>query len=381
MSRISTHYRRFSIPKQIFIGINTRQIFAIDCGIDCYGTAIFCSFPIGMKGKRTTLKDIARELGISTSTVSRALRDHPDIRQDTKDQVAALARTLEYQPNFLARSLKETRTELIGVIVPSISYHFYSGVISGIEQVVQAHGYSVMVCQTEESLEREIKQIRHFAAGRVDGLIAAISGQTNDDAHFRYLQRSGMPLVFCNRVADTAADKVMVDNVIGGRQAVSHLIEQGYRRIAYLGGPDFLAISNDRYAGYVAAHEAAGIACEPDYLIHCDFSEARAMEATDRLLALPNPPEAIFTVSDRVAVGVLRALRNRGLRIPEDMALIGFNDDPICSLLSPALSSIAQPKYEMGQLAARMLLEQIEGTSNRPRTHMLKTELQVREST
>ncbi len=334
-----------------------------------------------MKGKRTTIKDIARELGISTSTVSRALRDHPDIRQDTKDRVAALARALEYQPNFLARSLKETRTELIGVIVPSISYHFYSGVISGIEQVVQAHGYSVMVCQTEESLEREIKQIRHFAAGRVDGLIAAISGQTNDDAHFRYLQRSGMPLVFCNRVADTAADKVMVDNVIGGRQAVSHLIEQGYRRIGYLGGPDFLAISNERYEGYVAAHQEAELEPSPDYLIHCDFSEAKAIEATYRLLALPNPPEAIFTVSDRVAVGVMRALRNRGLRIPEDMALIGFNDDPICAMLSPALSSVAQPKYEMGQLAARMLLEQIEGTSNRPRTHMLKTELQVREST
>lgn len=190
-----------------------------------------------------------------------------------------------------------------------------------------------------------------------------------------------MPLVFCNRVAETPADKVCVDNQAGGAKAVRHLLERGYRRIAYLGGPDFLAISNERYDGYVAAHQEVGLEPSPDYLIHCDFSEAKAIEATYRLLALPNPPEAIFTVSDRVAVGAMRALRNRGLSVPGDMALIGFNDDPICSLLSPALSSIAQPKYAMGQLAAQMLLDQIDGVNTTPRTHMLETELQVREST
>lgn len=314
-------------------------------------------------GGRTsiTIKEIARELGVSKSTVSRALHDSSEISQETKDRVMALVQQREYSPNPMAVSLLKSRSNSIGVLVPEIANPFFASVISGIEEVAYRQGYYVAIYQSHEDQDREIINVRHAYNRRLDGLIVSMSAATRSTEHFTQLHQRGFRLVFFDRVCeDLDVPKVVVDDFDGAYRATQHLIEQGCRRIAHIGGPDQLAIARKRLYGYRAALSDYSLPIREEYEEKCSFRTEEAIRLTDRLLSLPEPPDGIFAASDRIALGAHYALRQQGLKIPHDVALIGFTDAVIAPLLDPPLSSIAQPAHEMGQSAAELLISQIE---------------------
>ncbi len=336
-----------------------------------------------MRKNQITIKDIAHQLNISISTVSRALRGLPEIHPDTRKAVLELARDLDYQPNLLATSLVKSSTRTIGVIVPNAGYYFFSSVISGIEAAAAREGFSILLCQSNESYQREMVNVQDLSRGQVEGFIVSLSMETFHYEHFNRLLRKNIPLVIFDRYADEIeTSKVIVNNREAARQAARHLIENGCQRIAYLAGPASMKISNERLAGYRDALQEAGLPGDEHLVIHCDYTLDNAIRNTNLLLALKFPPDGILAVSDRIAAASLYALRQQGIRVPEDIAVIGFNDEPINALLTPSLSSVAQPTIQMGHLAVELLLEQIRepGQFFRPVTKVLETELKVRES-
>lgn len=338
-----------------------------------------------MKGHQVTIKDIAKHLSISVATVSRALRDLPDIHPDTKKLVLDLAKEWDYQPNQLATSLVKSATRTIGVIVPNLGYHFFSTAINGIEEEVHRAGYSLLLTQSRESYEREITSLGDLARGQVDGFIVSVSRETSDYEHFRRLQRKGIPLVFFDRdVSDIEVSKVVIDNQKAAKEAVGHLIEQGCKRIAILAGPSHLSLTHQRLLGYKEALIEHGYApIDESLIVHGDYSHDNAVALTNQLMSLAHPPDGIFAVSDRLAIGATVALKRRGVSIPQDVALIGFNDEPTAALVTPTLSSVAQPIEEIGRTAARLLLNQIKYKDKEPfvsEVAVLPTSLVIRES-
>lgn len=331
--------------------------------------------------KPATIKDIARELNISISTVSRVLRDKPDVNTETRQLVLQMAEQLDYQPNQVALSLVTKQTHTLGVIVPNLDY-FFSTAVRGIDDIALESGYTAMICQSNENYGREIMNTQRLMKSRVDGLIVSISSDTLNVDHFKRLLQKKYPIVFFDRVgSDLGATKVILDNVAGASMAVSHLIEQGCRRIAYLAGPANLSISQQRMIGYTDTLQKYGLPIEEDLIVYSEFDRDYAYSCTLDLLDSPNPPDAIFAVSDRLAVGALLALKERNVQVPKEVALVGFNDEPLVSLLTPSITSIAQPAFEMGRVAAQLLIEQMNSDSTLPsRTVMLKPTLIKRES-
>ena len=335
----------------------------------------------GNQSKPATIKDIARALGVSITTVSRAMRDFPDVNAQTRQAVLQMAQQLDYQPNQVALSLVTSHTHSIGVIVPNLDY-FFATAVRGIDEMAIEAGYTVLTCQSNESYGREITNTQRLMNGRVDGLIVSLSSETSNVDHFRRLLQRSVPMVFFDRVgSDLDATKVVLDNYDGAVQAVSHLIEQGCQRIAYLAGPSNLSISNQRKEGYLGTLEKHGLPIREELIVHCPFDQAHAYRATLTLLDSNQRPDAIFAVSDRIAVGAMLALRERGIRMPQDIALVGFNDEPLAKLLTPSLSSVSQPAFELGRMAAQLFVEQMNSdTIQPPKTVMLKPALMVRES-
>ena len=331
-------------------------------------------------GKPATIKDIARALNISITTVSRVLRDKPDVNPATRKAVLELAKKLDYQPNQVALSLVTRQTHSIGVIVPNLDYYFATA-IRGIDEMALEAGYTVMTSQSNESYGREIINTQRLMTGRVDGLIASLSSDTMNVDHFRRLLQRNVPIVFFDRVgSDLNANKVVLDNQAGAVAAVSHLIEQGCRRIAYLAGPANLSIGQQRRDGYVATLQQHNLPVDEHLIVFSEFDRDFAYRATLQLLD-DYQPDAIFAVSDRLAIGALLALRARGVRVPEEVAIVGFNDEPVVSLLTPAVSSVAQPAFEMGRMAAKLLIEQINSdTPMAPQTIVFTPELIIRAS-
>jgi DNA-binding LacI/PurR family transcriptional regulator len=331
--------------------------------------------------KPATIKDVARMVGVSISTVSRAMRDFPEVNQETRQAVLRAAEELDYQPNQVALSLVTKHTHSIGVIVPNLDY-FFATAVRGIDELAIEAGYTVLTCQSNESYGREITNTQRLMNSRVDGLIVSLSSATSNIDHFRRLLQREVPIVFFDRVnSDLEATKVVLDNYDGAVQAVTHLLEQGCQRIAYLAGPAALSISNQRKEGYLGTLQKHGQPIVEKLIVHCEFDREHAYRATLQLLDSSPRPDAIFTVSDRIAVGALLALRERGVRVPDEVALVGFNDEPVASLLTPALSSVAQPAFEMGKLAAQLFVEQLNSDLLRPfQQVILKPFLVVRES-
>lgn len=331
--------------------------------------------------RAATIKDIAQRLHISTSTVSRALRNQPDVNPETKKAVMTLAEELDYQPNRVALSLLKKHTYTIGVLVPNLDY-FFATAIRGIDEMALEAGYTVMVCQSNESYGREMVNIRRLLESRVDGLIISVSSETKNFDHFRRLQEREVPMVFFDRdIAEIRSPKVVLDNFDGAVQATEHLIRQGRKRIAFLAGPENLSISNKRKEGYLATLKKHRVKADRELIIHCDFNQAYAQVATEELLHLKKKTDAILAVSDRIAIGASLAIKERGLRMPQDIALVGFNNEPITKLLSPSISSVDQPAFEMGKTAARLFIELMHADSETPApTVTLKPELIVRES-
>jgi LacI family transcriptional regulator len=329
-----------------------------------------------------TIKDIAKALNISPSTVSRALKDHPDISRETKDAVSSLAAKLRYKPNAVALSLKNSRTNTIGVIIPEVVHFFFSSVISGIEDVAYDAGYNVMVCQSNERYAREIINAQALDSNRVEGALVSISKETHDFSHLLYLEENGIPLVFFDRAPeDLDVDKVIIDDRKAAYNATTHLIETGCKRIAHLAAPQTMGIGFQRLAGYKQALADHGIPYREDWVIVADSFELSG-DATRHLMHLPTPPDAIFAVNDMTAVGAMKTLQRMSIAVPQKVAIIGFSAGFFSDITTPTLSSVDQHGYEMGVEAAKLLLQRIDKpVEGKHKTQYIDTHLVIREST
>jgi LacI family transcriptional regulator len=338
-----------------------------------------------MKKHQITIKDIAKKLNISPSTVSRALKDHPDINQKTRDAVKEIANKYNYRPNKIALSLLQNQSKTIGVIIPEIIHHFFSSVISGIEDVFYQENFNIIICQSQESYEREIKNVQTLLSSHIDGILMSISKETKKLDHIKNIQEIGLPLVFFDRIAEEInTDKVIVDDFGGGYKATEHLIDIGCKRIAHLYGPLNLLIGKNRFNGYKKALENHNMSLNPEYTVFCDSYE-KALEETKKLLQLSKPPDGIFAVNDLTAVGAMKVIKDEGLKVPDDISVVGFTNWLISRFADPALTTIDQKGYVMGTEAARLLLKRIKNEDSekdsQPITKLLDSELIIREST
>jgi len=331
----------------------------------------------------STLKNIATKLGLSVSTVSRALRGHPAIKQETKELVQKEAVNLEYYPDSIARSLQKKSTETIGVIIPEIRHHFFSSVIDGIEDQTYQAGYTIIVSKSNEDYDREVLNTRSMISNRVAGIIASVAQTTKDGKHFMAIKNRGIPIVLFDRVLDDVdVSKVVVDDYVGAYKSTKHLVDCGFRRIAHLAGPPHLKISAERMRGYKAALEESNCEYQEELVVHGDLDEDHGVEGVRKLLSLKKRPDAIFAVNDPVAVGAHKEIRSQGYRIPGDIGITGFSNNPITQMIEPQLTTVDQHGYKMGQVAADILLEEIRigHPSEEPETRIVETELIVRGS-
>jgi len=331
-----------------------------------------------------TIKDLAKELNLSASTVSRALRDHPDISPLTKKRVISLANKLDYHPDSIAQSLQTQKTKTIGVIVPEIKQPFFASVINGIEELAYSAGYTIIVCQSNETYDREVLYTRTLVSHRVAGLLVSLSQTTQNLDHFKALQRRGVPIVFFDRVNDDIeASKVVVDDYNGAFAAADHLIKSGYKRIAHLAGPKNLSICKYRLKGYKDALKLGNRPYNEELVVYGGLDDTDGVVGFQKLLSLEILPDAVFAVNDPVATGAFLTIKEHGLKIPDDIALVGFSNTNVSSLLDPPLTTVEQPTYEIGKTAVQLLLAQINNSEENfvPQFEVLKTHLIIRGST
>lgn len=328
-----------------------------------------------------TILDMAKELQVSKSTISRALQDHPSIGAAMKKAVRDLAAKYNYQPNAIASSLSNRSTKTIGVIIPILYHYFFAAAIAGIEETAYANGYKVIICQSDESYEREVIAARTLFSARVDGLIVSVSRETEDMQHFRLFQDKNIPLIFFDRLpVGIESDSVSVDDYQGAYNVVDHLAKKGYKKIAHFAGPLKITLSQNRLRGYKDALKANGLTFDEDLVYECGFERKHGVQ-TAKQLQKNNLPDAIFAVCDAVAVGVILTLKERGLNVPKDVAVAGFNDDPIATIVDPPLTTTVQPAFAIGEEAAKIFFKKVSGKAKRPVNKILKTSLVVRKST
>jgi DNA-binding LacI/PurR family transcriptional regulator len=329
-----------------------------------------------------TIKDIARELGISPSTVSKALKGHRDISISTKQSVRKLAEKWNYKPDLIALSLKSGLSKTIGVIVPEIVHYFFSTVISGIEDLAYDSGYHVMFCQSSELYAREVKAVDTLLSSRVDGILVSVSKVTDKFDHFRKIQDNGIPLVFFDRICeDIETDRVIVDDETGAFEAVSHLITIGCKNIVHLSGPPNLSIGKHRKNGYLRALREHNMPLDEINIIRCDSMED-ATAVVPGLLKRVVRPDGIFAVNDLTAAAAMKIIKDMGYSIPDDIAVVGFTSGLISDITNPTLTSVEQHGYLIGKEAVRLLIDRIEKKNDLPmQTKIIKTELTVKGST
>ncbi|WP_338238709.1 LacI family DNA-binding transcriptional regulator [Persicobacter diffluens] len=334
--------------------------------------------------KPITISDIAIKLDISKSTVSRALKDHPDVNPETKRRVKALAEKLDYEPNLLASSLAKKQSNLIGVILPEFNRTFFSSALEGIQHVARANGFNVIICQSNEEFENEVLNTKMLASNKVAGILMSLTLQTEDFSHLRKLQDKNIPFVLFDRVADNVdCPKVTVDDFQGAYQVTSHLIKKGYKNIAHLSGPLGLSISKKRYEGFMKALDDHGFDQANAQVYECKLLNEDAYHSARKLLELnKDRPDAIFCVSDYVAFEAMRCIRDLGLRIPEDVALAGFTNDPATNYVTPPLTTMEQPAKLIGEKACELLLQHLKSEEHSEFPHLeLPTNLIERGST
>ncbi|HEY9561887.1 MAG TPA: LacI family DNA-binding transcriptional regulator [Anseongella sp.] len=332
-----------------------------------------------------TIYDIARALGISPSTVSRALKDDTIISSETRKKVQKTAAEMGYQPNSIASSLRNKKTQTIGVITHRIDRHFQSNAISGIQDKAHEYGYNIIICQTNDDPEREIKQFQALFSSRIDGLIGQLSMYTKNYDHFQVFLENDIPIVLFDRVPKSLnVQKVVSDDFGGGYKATEHLILQGCRRIAHFTGALSLNIYEDRLAGYKAALEKHGISYDPDLVFEFYLNTENSRKAARSLLSgQTKRPDSIFAANDTSAIAAIQVAKELGIGIPSELSIVGYANDPSGLIISPTLSTIDQASYRMGQTSTELLLKQIEEKNPSPRgpeTTVLPVELIVRES-
>lgn len=333
-----------------------------------------------------TMKDIARELGISVATVSRALNDSPRISPERRQQIQQYAREHNFTPNVLAESLRHSRVQpqkVIGVIVPEFTHYYFSSILTGIEEAASARGYYLMVALSDERYEREARICEQFHRQKVCGVIVSQAKDTKDYSHFQKLIDSGIPLVFYDRICTGVnASRVTVDDYMGAFNAVTHLIETGCRRIAFYGSPMQLEISKNRYNGYKDALLQHGMQIDESIISVCD-NRADAESITPRLLALDTPPDGFFAVNDDTAIGILYTVKHAGLRVPDDVSICGFTNGQRAVACDPMLTTVEQRGHRVGEEAAEILIDKVEGLSplDKVEKRVVRTRLVIRGTT
>lgn len=332
---------------------------------------------------KTTIHDIAKKLNITASTVSRALKDHPRISEETKKAVQRTARKMNYQPNHIAAALRKGRSNIIGIIVPTADRSFFSSVIRGIEEIANKAHYNVMICQTYDVYQKEIDTVEALINARVDGIIASHGKETISFEHFQKIKNEGIPLVFFDRVSnDVEASNVVIDDYLGGYKATEHLIEQGCARIAHFTNTRKISIFKERLRGYRDALESHGLPYDKNLVVESNLQLEDGRASMLKLLEMQQLPDAVFSSSAYGAMGALQILKERKLRVPEDVALVAFSNEPFTSFTEPALTTIDQHPLRMGNAAAEIFLDEIAGGTKKfiPQKIVLKPELIVRPS-
>jgi len=336
-----------------------------------------------------TLKDIAKALNLSISTISKSLNDSYEISIDTKQKVLEYAQKHHYSPNRLAKGLKEGKSRSIGVVVCSLDNNVIAQMLDGIDTVSSDNSYQIIIMQSKESEKQEAACIELLYSGGVDGILISPACETVDFSYLRSLQEAGLPIVLFDRLSDQInTHKVGADNFQGAYDATMHLIKSGYKNIAHLNTNTTLSIATERLNGYKQALKDSNIAYRPELLRSCDYSDTQKLnsdleEAILYFMNLSDKPDAIFTATDQISTRCLTLLNKLGYHIPDDIALIGFTNTDLAEALSPALSTVHQPAFEMGQLAAKKLISLIERKDQDPEyeTVMLETYIKARAST
>ncbi len=335
--------------KKFYVPGNKFYFYANDC-VGCF-----------MRTPKTTIHDIARELHVTPSTVSRALNNHHSISDATKKAVATTARKLHYQHNKIASSLRLGRTRIIGVMIPSAEINFFGSVVHGIEKVAREKDYSILIFQSNEQTDFEREGVETFIRSRVDGVLVSISKQTADPSHFLELKKRRVPLVLFDRASDSlGVPSVVVDDYAGAFKATKHLLEQGCRCIAHIGGPQHVPIFHQRLQGYRNALLEAGLPVQDGHLQYGSISIESGKACMENLLRSAQPPDGIFAVEDFTALGAMQALKEKGLRIPGDVAIIGFANEAFGAFITPSLSTVDQQTIQMGEAAARLFFDSLE---------------------
>ncbi len=333
--------------------------------------------------KEVTIYDIARQLDLSPATVSRALQDHPAINGRTKTLIADKAREMGYRTNTFASNLRRQRTNTIGVIVPRLNSNFMSAVLAGMEKVANEAAYNLIISQSLESVQKEITNARTMFNSRVDGLLVSLAYDTDTIEHFDPFIKKGIPLLFFDRVcAHDQCASVVIDNVKAGYEATAHLLAQGRRRILHVTGNLRRNVYADRLKGYRQALHERDIPYDPSRVLVTDLGQEAGAEAARFLLDAQPRPDGLFVANDFCAVNCMKALKGAGIRIPEDVAVVGFNNDPVSRVVEPALTTIHYPGQEMGEIAAKTLINHLTGATSIHATNtiILRSELVVRPS-
>lgn len=333
-----------------------------------------------MNKRYATIKDIAKTLDISVATVSRALRNAYDVSSETRRKVLEEAERIKYRPNLNATGLVNSRTNKIGVIIPSITNYYFSTVITGIQEHAIENDYQVILFLTNDSFAWEVKIVKELSLTSLDGLLICLSSQTNDFAHFEELIKTEIPLVFFDRFATSLqASRVIQDDYQGACTATEYLINCGFRKIAHITGPENVTLVRSRSQGFLDTLFKYGL--HYSTIVHTGFSQENGSQDITRLFKSAEIPDAVFAVNDRKAVGAILRLTEMGIEVGKDVGVLGFTNDPISEIISPALSSIAEPAYEIGRKSCELLLKHIRKPNLPIEEIKLATYLIIRKST
>jgi LacI family transcriptional regulator len=333
--------------------------------------------------KEITIYDIAKGLGVSPTTVSRALNDHPAVNKKTKQRIFETAAEMGYRSNLFASNLRRQRTNTIGVIVPILNSNFQSSVMAGMEKVANEAGYNLIISQSMGTAQKEVANAKTMFNSRVDGLLVSLANDTENIDHFEPFFKKGIPVLFYDRVAEhKQSTSVVIDNVQAAYKATTHLIEQGCRRIVHITGNLRINVYARRLKGYKYALIDHDLPFDERLVIICDLTEEAGVKAAEQILKMDPRPDGVFVSNDFCAVNCMKALKQAGVRVPDDIAIVGFNNDPITRVVEPTLSTVNYPGYEMGEVAVRSLINYLDAVSDISITNTvtLRSELIVRES-
>lgn len=332
---------------------------------------------------KVTIHDIAEKLNITASTVSRALNNSPRISEVTKKAVLKAAKQMNYQPNNIAAALRNGKSNIIGIIVPTADRAFFASVIRGIEEVANSLNYKVIISQSNDNYEKEVQTIDALFSARVDGIIASIGKNTEDFSHYKMAQEKGVPLVLFDRTTDELeVSQVLIDDYWGAYKAVEHLIEQGCRRIAHFTNPKKVSVFKERLRGYADALKDHGLPYDEDLVVPSNLQLEDGRASMEKLLKLKELPDAVFSASDFGAMGAMQVLKEHNIKIPQQIALVGFSNDPFTSFTDPPLSTVDQLSITMGRRTAELFFQQLKSSDRKfvPQKTVLKPELIIRKS-